>query len=227
MISIFLQIIIGFIIADILTGAFHWFEDSYLDYCIDIPILSDIAKDNEMHHYFPRSMLAYSYFEHITYSLPLTLIIIGLFIIIDRSILKYPFFLFSFGIFSIFSNVFHRFSHMRECENHLIVNLLQKTGILCSHKHHSLHHTKVSGKYCVISEYNNYILDTLNFWGFLEYIIFLVFQIQPKQKQSYDDYYLIQNKMHFNSRLECPDTPTIDDINELKENLYKYMNCPK
>ena len=227
MISIFLQIIIGFIIADILTGAFHWLEDSYFNYCIDIPIISDIAKYNELHHYFPRSMIAYSYFDHITYSLPVTLIVIFCMILINRQILNYPFFLISFGIFSIFSNIFHRFSHMRECENHPIVNLLQKWGILCSHKHHSLHHKTSYEKYCVITEFNNYILDTFHFWRFLEYIIFLVFQIQPNRKKSYDDYYTIQNRMHFNARLECPDRPTMEDIDELKENLRKYANCPK
>ena len=28
---ILLQIVIGFLLADIVTGVFHWFEDTYLD----------------------------------------------------------------------------------------------------------------------------------------------------------------------------------------------------
>jgi len=227
MLTIILQIIIGFLVADIITGGFHWFEDSYLDYCTDIPILSEIAKDNELHHYFPRSIIAYSYADHIIITLPLTLLVILFMILINRSVLKYPFFLFSFGVFSIFSNIFHRFSHMRECENHPIIHFLQKYGILCSHKEHSLHNKLVSGKYCVISEYNNYILDTLYFWKFLEYIIFLIFNIKPYQNKQYDDYYNIQNRMNFNSRLECPDTPTMKDIDEIKDKLRRFINCPK
>ena len=40
------QILIGLFIADLFTAFFHWFEDTYLEYCINIPILSQIAKDN-------------------------------------------------------------------------------------------------------------------------------------------------------------------------------------
>ena len=227
MIIILLQIIIGFVLADILTGGFHWFEDSYLNYCTELPILSDVAKDNELHHYFPRSIIAYSYFDHIKYTLPVTFLVTLFMILINKAVLKYPFFLISFGFFSIFSNIFHRFTHMRECENHPIINFLQKYGVLCSHKQHSLHHTIPSGKYCVISEYNNYILDTLYFWKFLEYIIFLIFNMKPYQNKQYDDYSNIQNRMHFNSRLECPDTPTMKDIDELKDKLRIFINCPK
>ena len=48
------QIIIGFLLADFLSGFFHWFEDTYLDYCTNIPILSTVSKDNELHHYWLR-----------------------------------------------------------------------------------------------------------------------------------------------------------------------------
>jgi len=40
--SIFLQLLLGFIFADIITGRFHWFEDTYFDYCIDISLITDI-----------------------------------------------------------------------------------------------------------------------------------------------------------------------------------------
>ena len=124
--NIFLQILIGFILADIMAGGFHWFEDTYLDYCIDIPFFSTIAKDNELHHYFPRSILAYSYIDHISIILPLTIIILIFVYIINKSIFKLYFFIASFSFFSITANIFHRFSHMRECENNIIIIYLQK-----------------------------------------------------------------------------------------------------
>ena len=55
-INIIIELFLGLIIADILTGLFHWFEDSYFDYCLNIPILSEIAKDNILHHYYPRAI---------------------------------------------------------------------------------------------------------------------------------------------------------------------------
>lgn len=226
--NIFLQIIIGFVIADIIAGMFHWFEDTYLDYCIDLPILDVISRDNELHHYFPRSMIAFSYMDHITYTLPITIIVLVLLFLLYRPVYQYPYLLISFAFFSIVSNIIHRFSHMRECENNFFILFLQRTGILCSHAHHSLHHNSIGEKYCVISEYNNYILDNIYFWKILEYIIYLLTNIKPTRKPSYDEYYHIHNWMHTNAKLECPITPTKIDVEYLANNLKAYKNsCPK
>ena len=83
--NIILQIIIGFLIADLLAGIFHWFEDTYLDYCIDVPILSDIAKDNELHHYFPRTILSYSYLENMYVTFPLTIVFLLILYLLNKS----------------------------------------------------------------------------------------------------------------------------------------------
>ena len=117
---IFLQILIGFILADIVTGSFHWFEDTYLDYCINIPFFSEISKDNELHHYFPRSMLAYSYFDHISLILPVTIFILVLIYLLNKKIFKYKYAILSFSFFCIMSNIIHRYSHMRDCENNFL-----------------------------------------------------------------------------------------------------------
>jgi hypothetical protein len=111
-------------------------------------------------------------------------------------------------------------------ENNRFINFLQSTGILCSHKYHSVHHKGASDKYCVISVYSNYILDSIYFWRALEYIIFLFTGIKPTIKP-YDDYYIIQNHMHENVKLKCPDKPTKKDIDELKYILKHYKNCNK
>jgi ubiquitin-conjugating enzyme E2 variant len=62
--NIFLQFIIGLFIADFLSGFFHWFEDNYFDYNNSLPILSKIAKDNELHHYYPRGITHEPYINH-------------------------------------------------------------------------------------------------------------------------------------------------------------------
>jgi hypothetical protein len=205
---------------------FHWFEDTYLDYCIDIPILSDISKDNELHHYFPRAITAYSYFENSKFSIMLSVIFIAILYFINKKILfKYPALTISFFLFATFANALHKHSHMRECENPYIITLIQKTGLLCSHNHHKLHHENIDTKYCVISEYNNYILDNIYFWRVIEYIILIITGINPNRKQKYDDYRSIHNYMHDNAKLECPDKPTMEDIEILKEMLKEYKKC--
>lgn len=220
-----IQVILGFLVADILGGIFHWFEDTYLDYCIDVPVLGTISRDNELHHYFPRSILAYSYLEHISVLLPLTIFILLLLWLCNRSVFKYHYFILSFFFFSVSTNIIHRFSHMRDCENNSFILFLQKTGIFSSHKHHSLHHEKTTEKYCIISEYNNYILDQIYFWRILEGLVYITTGVQPNRKLKYEDHSMIHNHMHANAKLECPDIPTRKDVDDLIEKLREHKNC--
>jgi len=224
---ILLQIFIGYLLADFMCGILHWFEDTYIEYCLDIPIIRDIAKDNEMHHYFPRSILSYGYMEHMTYSLPISIFSLILLYFIDKTIfVKYPYFIVTFFIFTAGSNIFHRFSHMRDCENNDLVKCLQTCGLLCSHEHHSVHHKTSREKYCVISVYNNYILDAILFWRGLEYVILCTTGIKPTKKLQYEGYHSIHNHMHENAKLECPDKPTKKDVKELHEKLERFIECP-
>jgi len=224
--NLILQIIIGFFLADIFTGTFHWFEDTYLSYCSNIPIISEIAKDNELHHYFPRSMIAYSYLDHILYSLPPALFAIILFYLINKNFLcDYIWLIITFLLFSVCANIIHRFSHMRDCENNFIIKILQRLGLFADHEHHGVHHRESNVRYCVISQYSNTALDTLGFWRGLEALIYFITGIPPDRKLGYNDYKEIHNYMHKNAKLSCPDTPTMQDVTILKEKLDKFKKC--
>jgi ubiquitin-conjugating enzyme E2 variant len=225
-INVLLQIILGFLFADLLTGTVHWFEDTYLDYCIDIPFLSQIAKDNEMHHYFPRSILANSHFKNIEFSMYIALVIfIIFFIFAKKTLYKYIYFYAVFFFFSTISNVIHRYSHMRDCELPFLMKLLQKCGIFCSNEFHSVHHEYPTQRYCVNFEYTNYLLEYIHFWRILEYIIFLITGISPHRKQGYNEYKDIHNELHENAKKECPDKPTREDVETLHKKLDSYKNC--
>jgi hypothetical protein len=224
---ILLQILIGYVLADFAGGILHWIEDTYLEYCIDLPIIGDIARENEMHHYFPRMILAYGYIENMTYSLPISMFALIVLYFIDKSVfVKYPYFIVTFFILTSSTNIIHRFSHMRECENHFLVRCLHQFKILPSHEHHSIHHKISTEKYCPISTYTNYLLDAILFWRGLEYIVFLLTGIKPHRKLAYEDYKPIHNRMHENSKVECPDKPTKKDIEELEQKLKGFMKCP-
>ena len=223
--NIILQIILAFLLADFITGIFHWIEDTYLDYCIDIPFISDIAKDNDMHHYFPRSIVAYSYWENTRVNLILGVIMLVVIYAVNKNFFVNNIcFVLIFTFFAVISNVCHRFSHMRDCENSQTVIFLQKIGILSSHTYHSVHHETSLTRYCPISVYNNYILDSIYFWRILECIVFLLTGITPSRNQ-YNKYKSIHNHMHENAKLECPKKPTKEDIDELKLLLEKYRKC--
>ena len=225
LVYIIFQLIMGFFMADLLAGFLHWFEDTYLDYCINLPIIGEFAKDNEMHHYFPRSILAYSYLENIYFTMPITIMLILILYLVNKSIFyKYIYFIGSFGFFAATSNLIHRFTHMRDCETNDLMKFFQRYGIFCSHEHHKTHHELIDQKYCVITEYNNYILDNVHFWRGLEHIIYFITGIKPNRKKAPNEYE-IQTSLHKNAKLKCPDTPTKEDVEYLKKMLSQNMNC--
>lgn len=218
-----LQIFLGFFTADFIVGLFHWFEDSYLDFCNELPILSYIAKGNSLHHYYPRSILYYSYIEQLTVTLPLTLLVFFiLYLLIPRKTLyKYRVFLFTFFLMSVVSNLIHRLCHMRDCEAPLFVRCLQKMYIIQSHTHHSMHHEDSESKYCVISPFLNYVLDYLLFWRLIENVIFLITGVKPLHVK-YDYYESIHTNIHKESETECPKIITENDLDLLRNNLKNF-----
>jgi hypothetical protein len=171
-------------------------------------------------------MLLGSYIENIKSTLVFAFILfIILYLVIPSKFMKYPVFFITFFTFLSLVNLFHRFTHQRDCETHYIILQLQKWGILCSHDHHRQHHVEQSdGKYCTILPITNYILDTIYFWRFLEVIISIV-GVKPDRKPVYEHYEPIHNYMHKNSKKECPKRPTEKDVDILLNNLENHATC--
>lgn len=221
-----LQIILGYILADLFTAFAHWIEDTYIDYNSKIPFIKIIAKDNEFHHYFPRGIVGNTYFENI--KIPL-IIIMPIFIFIyfynSKTLLDYPYLYGTLFFLLIISNIIHRWCHMRDCELPKIVILLQKIRILGSRStHHSAHHSIDSSQhYCVISSYLNPILEKINFWRILENIIYISTGIQPNRRGTVDDYKEIHTYLHENLKSECPNPPTKKEIDMLTNILDEHM----
>lgn len=220
-----LQVFFGYILADFITGSVHWFEDTYLDYNSNIPFINEIAKHNELHHYFPRTIVGYSYIENISTSAPFVIAFyVILFIFFPESLSTYPFFYISLFIFILFSNVLHRWSHMRECELPKIIYFLQEKGILLGHKIHKIHHSQDNDNaYCVNSVYLNYILDNIGFWRAIENIIYYTTGVKASRKGSFDNYKDIYTDLHENTKMDCPKVPTRDEINMLINLLDNFM----
>lgn len=104
--------------------------------------------------------------------------------------------------FLLFSNIIHKFSHMRNCEKNRIIRLLQKLGIFCSSEDHKLHHIYPNTKYCVNTKFLNPILDNIGFWRLLEFIVSL-FGIKVDRKNGYG--YFKSTHIHdWTEKEKCP-----------------------
>ncbi len=221
-IIIIINIFFGFLLADFVTGFFHWFEDTYLDYCINIPFLDNIAKDNELHHYYPRSILAYSIFENLFFSLIITISVLLILLFFN---IKITWFIGSFLFFSTLANVIHKFTHYRECETPVWFQNIQKTGLICSNEHHRKHHSLVNEKYGVITEYNNYIIDKIKFYRGVEWLIYKITGILPNRKPSPNEYNEIITNLHYEAKKDCPNIASRQEIENLKIKLQTWKKC--
>mgnify|MGYP000438026475 CR=1 FL=1 len=148
--SITLTIIICIIIADFITGFFHWLEDTY---CLEsIPFIGKlICKPNIDHHRFPALITKTgNIFIHNYQSLSLAFIAIFGFYIFG--FLSWPIILTC--ILAGFGNQVHTWNH--EIKSSYLVEWLKDSGLIQSQKQHNKHHLPPYDKYyCVLINLNN------------------------------------------------------------------------
>ena len=142
---------------------------------------------------------------------------------------EYLYFFITLYIGASVANLFHYWSHQRKCEINPIIGFLQESGLLCDHSYHSIHHVKSTEKYCVIFRFNNYLLDNINFWSWLEYIIENIGSIKPCNNNfGYNEFNEIKTEFHYDAENKiCPDVITSGERVELANILDNYYNMSK
>lgn len=222
------ELVLGLVIADVLIAFFHWIEDAYFSFCMTIPVLSTIAKDNSLHHYFPRDIVAYSYLENMTVTFPMAvLLLLVAFASMPAVVMKYKYMFGTIFVVASIANIFHRFAHMRDCELPMFINMLQGAGVLVGHDHHKLHHETSNSKYGVIMPITNYVLDGIGLWRCLELSISFVSGIRSEHTMTYEDYVnrLQRTRLHDETLLKCPPRPHKAELEPLKSRLDEHYAC--
>lgn len=170
MISIFYSIVL----ADILAGLFHWWEDRYGN--PDWPILGKyIIQPNIKHHLEPAAFCKGNYFKRNWTTFIGTLPFALVFYLLNYQVLALAF------LIASQSNEIHCWSHIKKNK---LIRILQRYYIIQSPKQHAIHHKRPYDKnYCVMTSFMNPILSTLKFWNILEYLVGL-FGIFPRKERS-------------------------------------------
>ena len=167
--------------ADFVTGFAHWLEDTY---CLEnMPLIGGfICEPNIDHHIDPQLMVR-----------------VGTFF--SRNILQWGLcagtflglWLIGFGniysfltlLFASFGNEVHRWNHMHKTGP--FVTFFKETGLIQAHKQHSLHHKPPHNRYyCVMTSQLNPILERIEFWRRLEWIVEKTTGIKPKREDRRD-----------------------------------------
>lgn len=152
------------LLADFLTGFFHWIEDNYGSEKTPI-IGKNVTGPNLLHHRKPRVFLENSWIKSADVSIVLTIVGIG--IAWAFNFLTWQFMLVLFILLN--ANEVHKWSHRSRRENGKFITFLQKIKLIQTPKQHAMHHGgSMNTNYCVITNLLNPILEKLNVWRTLE-----------------------------------------------------------
>lgn len=152
----------AYMLADFITGLYHWAEDNYETWP------RNVLCHNRYHHLNPKAMIQYgsywnTFIDTFRYSCVLLLPIWYL----DGG----PVWYFTIIIGST-ANVIHSFTHVPREQLPMSVIFLQNWGIFQSPYQHRIHHTgKQNTNYCVMTNYLNPVLEYINFWRRLEFVV--------------------------------------------------------
>ncbi|MCD0460045.1 fatty acid desaturase family protein [Roseiconus lacunae] len=175
MLLLLIKIAAAWLLADFLTGVFHWFEDRYLSEHQSLDFARGIATDNVLHHTKPTAMLQSTRWENmrsaalVAWPLAIGLASIGV-----------PFVIWAGVAFASLGNLIHRFAHEPKRNLPRWVRGLQEFGVFISPAHHNAHHRFgrslierrcASVAYCPMTDFVNPVLDRFRVWDRAEAIL--------------------------------------------------------
>jgi len=172
--TIVLYILLAILVADLLTGIFHWWEDRYGNPNWFI-LGKYVIEPNIRHHKEPMSFCKGNYWtRNWTTLVPTLLLSIGCYMV------GYYFLSLVF-ICASQSNEIHCWEHTK---TNKFIRFLQNYNILQNKKCHALHHKRpYDTNYCVMTMVVNPVLNKLNFWYYLEKLVFTIFRVKPRKER--------------------------------------------
>lgn len=200
------SVVAGVLVADFLTAAVHWFEDTYLPFDESPGLLGQIARANDMHHYIPYSITAGSWWENCEVSvLLLGVVALVLLALAPRWAAANRAFLLACAATMGVTNLVHRFQHERDCRRPAAISALMRSGLLVSREQHRVHHQDADVKYGVLLGFTNDIYDGLGVWRALEAALALVGVRRPARKKGVDAYAALHDDwLRRNMSRDCP-----------------------
>ena len=173
---VLIHVIACVLVADFLSGLFHWLEDAYGRE--QWPITGKlITRPNILHHYDPAYFTRHSWFESAQ-----VLLVIGLTVLLGAwalDLLSWEIIL--VAAIGVNANEIHKWAHQSRRKNGRLVSWLQDLGVLQSADHHAAHHRgEKSTHYCVVTNYLNPLLEWVGLWPSLERLILLVCRVQRR-----------------------------------------------
>ncbi|KAL5730840.1 palmitoyl-[glycerolipid] 3-(E)-desaturase [Ranunculus cassubicifolius] len=170
--------LIGYVLADLGSGVYHWAVDNYGDG--STPVFGSQIAAFQGHHKWPWTITRRQFANNIH---ALGRIITFIVLPIDLAF-NDPVFLSFAGVFSgciMFSQQSHAWSHGTKSKLPPVVVALQESGVLVSRSQHAAHHREpYNNNYCIVSGAWNTFLDENKVFEALELVIFFKFGVRPR-----------------------------------------------
>lgn len=162
----------GWLGADLVSGLVHWMGDTWGT--PDWPLIGNaLIRSFREHHFDQKAITRHDFVEtngnNCLISLPLMLVCLAwpvagtlsLYVITTLAIL-------TLWVFA--TNQIHKWAH--EDSPAKWIRLLQRTGLILSPEHHSIHHAAPFAKYyCITTGWMNPVLTSLRFFPALEWLV--------------------------------------------------------
>lgn len=154
----------GYLVADAVTGAVHWFCDTFFEETTPLVGAAIIAPFRE-HHRDPLAMTRHGFLELVGSSCCLLAVVLGAYLWATWSEprLAADAFLFALGLAGATTNLFHRWAH--EPSAPTLARALQRSRLVLTPERHARHHAPpYAAAYCVTSGILNPLLDRWKVW---------------------------------------------------------------
>lgn len=174
------SLVVCIVIADFLSGFFHWLEDAYGRE--DWPITGRlVTRPNILHHHEPRYFTRHSWLK--SASVVMVLVAAALLAAWVGGFLGWM--TWTIAVIDLNANEIHKWAHRTPSENGRLITAMQKTGLLQSPAHHARHHQhRKNTHYCVITDYLNALLDAVHLWDGLEWLIYRTTGVRRRHDDS-------------------------------------------
>lgn len=165
---LFLQLLLGWLLADFLSGVLHWIEDRFGPGRTHWPVLGPLVfAPNLAHHARPAEFLQAGFIARnwTTWAVVAPMVALLAFAFGSQP------WIWSAATAGAMANEIHAWAHRKTIAPGW-AQRLQATGLLQSPRHHAVHHVPDHRRhYCIISDWLNPMLDHFEFWHSIEQLL--------------------------------------------------------
>ncbi|KAK4804886.1 hypothetical protein SAY86_004703 [Trapa natans] len=169
---------VGYILADLGSGVYHWGIDNYGD--ASTPVVGAQIEAFQGHHRWPWTITRREFANNLhALARAVAFLVLPVDLLCDDA--KVLGFVALFSGCIMFSQQFHAWAHGTKSRLPGAVVALQEAGILVSRAQHAAHHrTPYNNNYCIVSGAWNAFLDENKVFEALEMALFFRFGLRPR-----------------------------------------------